>query len=143
MTIIAYKDGIMAADTQTFSGDIRGAQTVKIVAAGGRLYGASGDAGPSQAWRLAMLEGRDTTDLLPDKDKRNFTILEAGPDGVWQTDWSGRSREPDAAAIGAGWEIALGAMHAGASAEDAVRICIAACVWCGGDVTVLRLPEAE
>lgn len=40
-------------------------------------------------------------------------------------------------AVGSGRDQALGAMHAGASADDAVRAAIAHDVWTSGDVDVL------
>ena len=146
MTVIVYRDGVMAADT---GGDVAGAVhrwARKLAkAADGTLYGVGGAASEAHellAWVDAGCEGdmpkpRDTGD-----GSNSFIIMRAAPSAAVEIiDAHGTERFMPSAAyvvMGAAREVALGALWAGASAEQAVRACLehSACVH--GDVVTIR-----
>lgn len=146
MTTIAYKDGILAADTcVTDSGAICGTATKLARAPNGAIAGASGNLASCAkflSWfardfgmveKVAKIEGNSAA-LIIDKDGTVHTLDAGYPAFIINAPFH---------AIGSGSRIALGAMAAGASAEEAVRIA------CGIDdgtrepVETLRLNERE
>lgn len=142
MTTIAYRDGVIAADTRMCVGDSIVGDVVKIARnSNGDLAGAAGDASYSFAflnWFTGMESGAcpeaKQTDNSIDRGvifRKNGTIIVYEPHGHF------RASAPYFA-VGSGRPEALGAMHAGASAEGAVRAAIAHDAYTGGNVTVLR-----
>lgn len=139
MTCVAYKDGVMAADTMCVSnGSIKRLNEVKVAKSRRHLIGMSGDALPSIEecvnWyftkKKVALKGYE------------FTLLVVEPSGaIHQCDSSGRVdhiKEPFFA-IGSGREFAFGAMECGATAEQAVQAAIRWCDSVGGKVIVRKL----
>lgn len=141
MTTIAFKDGVMAADSKCT--DEHGAfltKTKKIFRlANGALLGTAGD---DDARELMELLGKSTHRRLPRKQeladtKTDFEGILAFPNGrvfmVWigtrdvgsaDSEWFGSISEMDEriCAVGNGYQFALGAMKAGRSAAEAVAI---------------------
>jgi ATP-dependent HslUV protease subunit HslV len=146
MTTIAYRDGMLAADTLITCGDSRDGFAAKIVKVDGMLCGASGSAIHGQAFVAWLKKGREGDCPLlglGEKDRTNGIMV--SPDGklrMW-SDTGFWDFEPHGGyyAIGSGCEYATGAMAMGATAEQAVRVAIKHDVRSGGDVTVLRLDE--
>ena len=132
MTSIAYRDGILAADSQT---------TVESEAGGARRFrceklyrkttkegaeaiiATAGESAPA----LVFLDWYGTGKRPPPRlleGNADFTCLVLRRDGLWEYDaWCRGDKvlEPFYA-IGSGAKAALGAMHMGASAEEAVRV---------------------
>lgn len=136
MTIIAVKDGIMAADTGVFSNGVfcGTARKWAPVEAGG-FIGVAGELGKAQA----VLN----TNLRHEPLKESFVadcIMWMNGDEVWEKYGEGPwcQVEADFWAIGSGEEMARGAMAAGASAEEAVAICIKYQTECAGEVEVAK-----
>ena len=150
MTIICYRDGIMAADSFSFVGEVRWCGTFPKIARG-QFNGVRGVAGASGAAAIggAFLEwfGSVAAKVPFDakiKNEGDFSGIAALVDGtVWR--WDSHLmpyREFSPFYVdGSGGDVALGAMAFGASAEEAVRVCCEFHAFCGGDVTVLRLHE--
>ena len=139
MTVIAVRDGVMAADSRgTF-----GQQPYHC----GKIYrtraGIVGMAGESSAC-LAFAQHFDGVEV-PDEHLKGAAALVLCADGIVLYDESVRGelvQEPFFA-IGSGAPVALGAMHMGATARQAAR---AACRWnndCGLPVVALRLTAAK
>lgn len=142
MTIIAYRDGVLAADRRivtekavTIVGDM-----VKIGRAKGGRWAIAGDHGCAQellnwfsAGRVGPQPYHEDADgmliWLPD----SLSNPEMFTEGRW---W----RDPDAEfwAWGSGRDFALGAMGAGATAEEACKVAMMFDPCCGGTVDVLR-----
>ncbi|MFS8368255.1 hypothetical protein ACJRO0_12270 [Acetobacter oryzifermentans] len=136
MTVIVWKDGVLAADSQaaTEYGCITSSAR-KVQAIGKYLVGVSGTAmalGPIADWVRNDCKGN-----LPEKiggqsygaliiGEYTGAIVENG--GIQYV-----SRE-DPQCIGSGAEIAYGALHMGASAVEAVEAAIARSIYCGGAV---------
>lgn len=104
----------------------------------GRIFGLCGTAYDFEPFGEWLEKGGDCPKL-----SEEFEGLVLSPDGTC------RSYAPDGRSIleeiptatGGGKQIALGAMHAGASAEEALRICCERSLGTGGTVTVLTRPR--
>lgn len=145
MTVIAVKDGIIAADTQSWNGNLKISRTSKLR----RLdIGICGFAG----WRpiihhaIAWLEaggpwGKITPPAITVDEPTDLTGVILRPDGIWNLTSKFDVYRSDAAidVCGAHQEFLYGAMLAGASAEDAVRLAIRHCEYAGGEVEVMQL----
>lgn len=142
MTTIAYRDGMLAADTAMCQGGVMMGHLVKIHRRGdGHMVGAAGDASYNARFSKWFLEGEKGP---PPEAKEGPDWLDRGV--IFRRDGSLHVFEPrgdfrcsdEFYALGSGKEAALGAMFAGATAENAVRAAIRFDPHTGGDVTVLR-----
>lgn len=129
MTIVAYRDGVMAADRTTKSCGVEFHETCKVgVRADGLLVGCAGMSSLAEAVRRWFLAGELG-------DRPSFGKVEADsvhtlvvrPNGAIEVhDMDGMTPvvgDRGFVAVGSGFEIALGAMAMGASAIKAVEIC--------------------
>lgn len=142
MTVIAFRNGIAAADTGTTRGSSRIGTMIKIVRnEAGDIAGASGDASFCNAFLAWFITGEDAVaKVLPPKEAGTGAIYRAGSERtITMFDESGPYKmEGRYFAIGSGTPEALGAMFAGADAETAVKAAITHDTGCFGDVTVLH-----
>lgn len=151
MTAIAYKAGIMAADTVEISANNMILGTVsKITRSPAGALGAASGLSPAcyrfaEWFRLGGWE--DDAPLFAERvEDGKFGALIVEPCGsVWRIDPSGRRYQAGRAPFyveGACYQILTGAMAAGASAEEAVKIALQYDRDCGGEVQVERLGDA-
>lgn len=147
MTIICYRDGVMAADSLISSMEIRRGRVRKIVRTEtGWLCGASGYCGEVVRfleWSRTAI-GAAEAKFSIDVEDGDFAAVAVSPAGeVEHFDHKGHRFYVEAPfyAIGAGREIAIGAMAHGASAEQAAQYAIDWAVSCGGPVHVERLSD--
>jgi hypothetical protein len=143
VTAIAYRDGVMAADTACYAGGTLQGFTTKISRApDGALAGVAGNTTICHEFLTLWREGKITPDWRPTiVGDAQFGALVAAPDGaVYEIDETGRHpyRSPFYAE-GSAHPTLIGAMAAGASAEEAVAIAIKYDAHCGGDIQVERL----
>jgi ATP-dependent protease HslVU (ClpYQ) peptidase subunit len=145
MTIICYRDGVMAADSLacTDSG-IRTGQIKKIVRnAAGALAGMAGSAGDCASFAEWFDGNAVCRDPWESKDKDSgFCAIVVYRDGrVQMVEAHGRAYTVEAPfyARGCAGPVAMGAMAAGASAAAAAEICIRLNLYCGGPVQIERL----
>ena len=152
MTTIAYRDGIMAADTMMSRGSEKAFGAVKIFATKKYLVGISGAfvamtpvkdliteheetfPEPSQMWREwdeIPQYGNGYCALLVGRDGRIWNAID-GPPVLVPTEFD---------AIGSGGTYAMGAMGAGLSAADAVRVARRFDANTGGNVIRLNLTQ--
>jgi hypothetical protein len=136
MTTIAYRDGVMAADTQINSGNgCRAGSITKIgQTADGHWWGFSGNT-EMQAACVDWAESR--TGNPPEIDGVLIIVDPAGD----KREWWGKGWlvcDDEQAAWGSGERIARGAKFVGGSAVQAVQAAIALDLESGGEVTVLR-----
>lgn len=144
MTTVVYRDGVMAADSRAYSGDKVpiGFKTKIHRMADGTLLGVSTTSVGGDALIRRWVEGGCqpvTNDTLK---PASFTALMVDPAGALfyandNMEWSG-PLDAKFIAIGSGEQFALGAMHMGASAEEAIAAAIALDPWSDGAITVLR-----
>ena len=140
MTVIAYKNGILASDTAVWSRSVCIGHVEKIIRTpGGIMAGSCGDSVSGDQFRQWVLSGRKKRWEPPSTEIEAIVIEKDGT----VTRYYGASKTPYTAespfyAIGCGYELALGAMAAGATAEDAVKIAIKYHSHCGGKVIILK-----
>lgn len=156
MTVIAFKSGVMAADTKAVDTNGQIFKTKKIVRlSNGTVVGSAGSA--DQRDILAILSKASLT-KLPSRTKLMATKIEAS--NLWafptgevftveveflseEKGWKAevfKVLEPQAA-IGSGAAYALGAMLAGKSATDAVKITCKLDNGCGLPIESINLKE--
>ena len=146
MTIITVKDGIMAADTASFSGVLQmAAQFPKITRGTDRLGASCGevrDCFAFQEWIRAGASG-DKEPTYYGKGDDEVSCLQLLTNGsVWRKDGNGPWYPvPEIYTLGhqQACMFADGAMAAGATAEEAVRLTIERVAYTGGSVQVERL----
>lgn len=153
MTIICIKDGIVAADGAGFSGDvITSFSKQKLIRSPDGAIG--GAAGPTcdvlifRRWfSQSTVEQRQAAGTVPLSDMESgLEMLWLEPGGeIWTAFYDGKPYPLEAkmAATGSLWQVAQGAMLAGATAEEAVLICIENGVSAAGQVCVERLMSAD
>lgn len=137
MTTIAYRDGVLAADTQVNSGNGNRAGRIRKIGrtADGHLWAYTG----STEHQAACATWAEMREGDPPAIEGCFILID--PTGRHR-EWWGKgwiAAEDPQAAWGSGERVARGAMFVGASAQEAVRAAIAIDTDSGGDVTVLRL----
>lgn len=144
MTTIAYRDGIMAADSGCWIGDARHGWGEKLVKGkDGTLYGLSGDTAACcefMGWAESG-EGEMPRPVRRDDDRNSFIALAVSPGGpIRLLTAGGWERFPAAPyyAIGASLEVALGALWHGATAVDAIKAALAHGSGAFGEVQVIR-----
>lgn len=151
MTIIAVKDRIMAADSWSFRNEVGyplGAADKKIARApDGSLVAGCGCTLDNYALRQWVRAGMDFKAApalqYPTSSEDSVDWLWVKPDG---TTWRGSAdfmvfpvSTPFAIGILSAVLLVEGAMIAGASAEEAVRIAISRCAFVGGELQVEHL----
>lgn len=143
MTIVAYKDGVMAADKQTTSANM-GMTVTKIRRLhGGSLAGASGNASMCRRLIQWVDAGGDPKDY-PD-GKHECIVLVVRPGGHIHLFDEGPTPidiEDSYVAIGSGRDFAMAAMYMGASAEEAVAVASHFENNCGRGIDTLSLRDA-
>ena len=146
MTVVVYRDGVMASDSGGAVGDMAH-RWCKKMARGldGALHGISGFASEAYAyleWVESGYRGSEPKPRVIDEHNASFVVLRVGRDGVVQiVDGFGVETFPGQVpymAIGCGREVAMGALHMGATPLQAVQACIehCSCVW--GDIHEIR-----
>lgn len=143
MTTIAFRDGVLAADTAIIDRGCYCGQAVKIFrSSDGKMGGLAGCLGDSALFRDWFLTGADgEAPEFKDDDSEGLLVH---PDGKVEWIGPGRKRFPMVApfhCIGSGYRLALGALHAGASATRAVEIAAAVDNQTRGPFVVLRQGE--
>lgn len=140
MTVICFKDGVMAADKQS-TYDSLAHTTTKIRRFGDGSIG--GCAGATTICR-ALLEwysnGADPKEY-PDKESECYMLVVKPGGEILFYDKSSVPAvfEDEFIAIGSGRDFAVAAMDMGGSAEDGVRMAIKWSTSCGRGIDVLRL----
>lgn len=145
MTVIAYRNGILAADRLvTDSEGYRTGLVTKI--AGNPAMGIGGCAGPlsyMSHFRTWIAAGHPDAPFEP--GHMEWEALLIRPDGeAWFFDEGGSAPiEAESHAIGSGAVGAMVAMAAGCSAREAVEACCKVLTACGGGVDTLTLDQLK
>ena len=142
MTTIAYRDDVLAGDTQVTCGTTIDGRDQKVFRKGTLLFGSIGCSGLGErfvSWVRRGMIGECPTLRPGEKDDDAWGLLFPGADLVlwrFQDRWA-RHRAPFFA-YGSGAEFAMGAMAFGATAEEAVKVATRFDTGTGGEITVLR-----
>lgn len=140
MTTIAFKAGVLAADTLVCSGNERVGTTTKVKALGPLLYASSGSCGLADTWESWLRRGAVGEHPSLKQDDASATCILFLPDDtiLWfHVDGVTHFHAPYFA-IGSGSSYALGAMAVGASPEDAVLAAMRHDTGTGGRVMSIR-----
>lgn len=143
MTTIAYRNGILAADTRVTIGGSAVGRMIKIARReDGALAFAAGAAGYNHAFLNWFMQGekeKPPEAKLCDNliDRGVIVHSEGGMITVFEPDGKFEFSAPYCA-IGSGRDIALGVMHHGGSAEQAVEAAIHHDNDTGGSIVVLK-----
>lgn len=146
MTIVAYRDGVIASDSLLLQGgEVRCGEVRKIGrAANGGVAGASGSFMECHRF-LSWVEGGFSASFHAG-DPEAFSAILVQPDGtinIVSPDGNLCPVNAPFKAIGCGYQVALGAMYMGASAVEAVRAAIELDPFCGGAVATLELEDKQ
>lgn len=138
MSIIVYRDGIMAADSIVVDRGVHVASTSEKIwrAPDGGLVACCGALGEIMRFREFLETGKKT------EMANNFEGLQIYPDGTqwwWGPDLLPARLESSYHAIGYAFEIALGALAMGAAAPLTVSICCDLSVNCALPVVTVEL----
>jgi hypothetical protein len=143
MTVICFRDGVLAADRLiTDHWEHRLGDVAKIFRTKTASYGYSGywgDSGLFKEWVRTELDPtrrpQFNADLELIRIDANGAAFSAGKTPIFQ------AINAPFFALGSGRYLAMGAMAFGATAEEAVRIAIQYDTGCGGEVDVIRYAE--
>lgn len=137
MTTIAYRKGVLAADTRMIQGSAIIGNVTKIVRRDdGALAGGAGDLAWVQAFHRWFMAGEEGDPPILEDGSKGLIVRRRKPVEMFEpggtVEW-----KPPYLAIGSGKEFALGAMFAGASAIEAIKAAMAFDPGTGGEVMVL------
>jgi hypothetical protein len=144
MTAIAYRSGQMAADTGVHQGDEIPYHIKKIYRINGKLVAASGNIADMMGFRDWIRQGANGDFVRLEVERAGFNGIVVEPDGtVLCMHEYGPLFRYDAPffAIGFPKAMMIGAMAAGATAEQAVKIALAYSEGCAGGVQVENLRD--
>lgn len=141
MTTIAYKAGVLAGDSQATDDQLW--QTNKIerlsTSAGKLLVGWCGDVHSALVFMEWLKNEQSRKPDISNEDFEAIVVAETGRVTIWNQSLVGWRPEGRFFAIGSGAKAAMGAMHAGKSAVEAVKIACKVDPYTRGPVRSLRL----
>lgn len=143
MTTIAYKDGWLACDSLVTCGDHAVEYAPKMHKVGGVVFAHAGDMFAGYRIRDFLRGGGDIHDLkIPEIKRQDFVCLVFGGGNLYYLNsdlYLQKINSCKPYAVGSGEQFALGAMYAGASAEEAVKIASKMDIRTGGRVQKINL----
>lgn len=137
MTIIAYRNKELAADTLVVFGTLKCYNTTKIIKANNILAGAAGD----NIYCLEFLDwaSKGCIGKPPKtKDDQGLVVTANGEIRIYYSDKFDIVQD-DYVAIGSGCDVALGALYMGANSYNACLAAMNHVSSCGGKVELLTL----
>lgn len=138
MTTIAYKDGVLVADTQVTEGNWTLGTVVKVRRIGRVLAGYAGGLSAGQRFLEWVAEGL-AGDCPMEEGNEGFVIEPDGRITVWNSEYGIAMGHGKYYSCGSGRPFAVGAMAAGASAQEAVLIAATHDIYTNDKLTVLHL----
>ena len=149
MTTIAYKDGVMAADTQCTSGGSTDATTKIFRLKSGGLFGFAGSAGYGMLvyeWLCLGAKLKHKPKVLDDDDGIEAIVVSpSGEVSMMDNYLAPISVTSGVTAIGSGGDQAKALMRSGMSASDAVDFIVTnrLDIFTGGEVQTLTLKKRK
>lgn len=152
MTTIAVRAGIIASDSQvTYETEASGNRKFrcrklfrkKTKKHGDVIIATAGQSSPGMLFVDWYGSGRKPPTYLRQSESADFLCLVIRKDGIFEYDnWCREEQiESEFYAIGSGANAALGAMHMGATAAQAVEIAKQIDIFTGGDVVTMSLND--
>lgn len=136
MTTVAYRDGVLAADTLSTCNGLIDDYGAKVWRVGKVLVGAAGSRAVCLKFRDWVAGGMEGDSPMAD-DANGIVVSSAAV-----VCWSEKGPWPVTApfySLGSGYQVALGAMEMGATAEQAVSAARKWDLGTGGEITTLKL----
>lgn len=147
MTTIAYKDSIIAYDSRlTMGSSLVTDDYDKCIHSKGEIFFMSGSLSDAKSFIKAYQTGKkhssimNVTCFVVTKDKE---ILELSYSEKRKAIISFTLDLSENSAIGSGWELALGAMDAGCTAEESVKIAIGRDSYSGGNIRIFNINNGD
>lgn len=143
MSVVVYKDGILAADSRAYGGKYQTSPGAKAkmrrLSDGSRVGVTTAILGMGERFFAWMEAGADPKEWGPDPrpDLRAIIVRPDGAVFLAEDVYFSGPIETTCYAIGSGADFALGAMACGATAEEAVRVACRFDDHCGEPVHVL------
>jgi hypothetical protein len=145
VTVVVYRDGVMASDSAVHMDGIYSGSTTKIARSpNGMLGGGCGDGGAVGRF-IDWIKSGASGNFESKAGDRSFGALLVNPDGTVLALCNDGSAFPLLApfyADGSGSTIAMGAMEMGATAEQAVEAAIKWDSGCRGPIQVERIENS-
>jgi ATP-dependent protease HslVU (ClpYQ) peptidase subunit len=145
MTTIAVKDGVVASDSRLTQGDVVLDDTFnKRREMAGVQFFIAGNVSDDEQVMKCYFDGGDVIEEIEGKPCADFLIVDGGDiyygGMVEDAFWKLKINRNTPYAIGSGASFALGAMDAGATAKEAVKI---ACrdVYTGGKIRTYKIKD--
>lgn len=144
MSVVVYRNGVLAADSRAYGG--RGQASpgrknkIHDLGDGRRVGVVSAVLGDPERFVAWLRKGADPTAWVGEKPDIRALLIDAGGDvylydeSIWP---SGPITPGECVAIGSGSDYAMGAMHMGATASQAVEAAIRFESNCGGPIVIL------
>lgn len=142
MTTIAYKNGILAADSAVTINNMYAGKVNKITYDEEKkvAIGISGNMFVSTLVDKIVAYMNGELEKPPEFEDTDILIVKDGKVYVYQGEHYPVLLESDFASIGSGSQIAMGAMAAGATAEEAVSIASEMDVFTRKPINVIKIP---
>jgi hypothetical protein len=144
MTTVAYRAGVLAADSSCWEGETNVHGVRKVFRVRGVIVGCAGRLSEIQAFIRWIRNGADESEYPKMADLAALVITDDGKVNAFE------NFSPDPipvigpyCSIGAGSDIALGAMWAGASSVDAIRAARAHNSVTSGRIQTLRIKSLK
>lgn len=138
MSIIVYRDGVIASDSGVFQDELFCGITTKIAKSPkGKLGGMCGSVSDLQkfvSWVKSDCKGEPS---ITSSGSEGILIKPNGEVSVYSVDGYILLGESDFYAIGSGQSIAFGALECGADAIRAVEICVIRHIYCAYPIVSL------
>ena len=154
MTVIAYKDGIIASDKQRTSGDLK-YSAIKLFEMGDFVIGCAGDCINTTKFRKWFKKkyGSDIANYPFEEQSEEstlqpFEVLVVNRKTLQVVEYTQDSKLPievdcNFIAIGTGRDFAMAAMYLGKSAEEAVQCAIDLCPSCGLGIDIVSMKSTK
>lgn len=146
MTVIAVDGETVAADSLMLYGTERAAQPAeKLIRKEGRIFATAGSGIPHVLidWYISGARPHHAPQIGGDANWQ-FLVIETDGRMLYFTSnvpYAQPAKAPFTMGIGA--DYAMGAMLAGASAKRAVEIACELDTFCGGEIVVMEIPQAQ
>ena len=145
MTTIASDGRTVSADGQeTWGSEIVSLTREKIKLVDGRVFAVTGVAAlvdPCIAWAISGADPKDAPEVKGDSNSWQLLEFLASTVVLWSNTVPYASPHNYPFSVGSGCDYAMGAMMAGASSEDAIRIASQKCIHTGGRIAVVPVPQ--
>lgn len=146
MTTIAYKDGVLAVDKQATDGLVK-YKCRKVIVQGGHAFAIAGCLGVGMATVAWITEGTESECPLMANEDESATViqLETATGRCWAWEYPGVPIEVKdrISAWGSGAQVAIGAMAAGATPPEAVKIAAEWTIGTGFGVETYGVPRKK